>query len=1308
MANLGGKITLDISEFQSKIQEANRLIRENESAWRSSASKMADWTKSEDGLKSRMDSLTKQIDYQQEIIDVLTQKKEALIVKYGKESKEVDRCNQEIIRYSKQLESSKKQQDTVRKAIDNYSDSVDENKSSLEKNTEATKKSESQTKSLNSVIVKCNNNFTVLKTTVANLASTAITSLIKSIKQVINLVDTLPEQTRTLRRTLNQISTSFSDVGFSTDTATQSYIEYSSVLGTVDSNASTTVSLLASLSSNTSDLSTWTTTLTGIYAKLGTAIPTNELTKNIQQTANTGKMTENLTKVLQSAGVNVDTVETNLTKLNTTEERAAYLLSVLNTEYGTLGSQYITNNKQIIEADKSQLRLNTAWSKFGDMLEPLKTKVTNTMSGIVEALYKVVQGQEGASGELAYNIGYLAGTIAGLWDDIYEGLEPYLVLLKNKITEWFDNNKQALLDKFKDWLTGVFGEDAVKEAENLAGKIIEPIKTLFADIKNGDYEKALGDSLPVITIGVGLSLLSSALTDLPGAISKGLSTAFTGKSLTMAGAVAGLVGVISLGIELKDAMKTGDYKAWAEKALTSILDGLAVFGVTGSLTMGAFAFALSATLDISAVEFAEKAKEKLGLSDVTMSVVPVLSMATLSGIKTSLTDGLSAGIGKAWKSAGVASAVLGIVDIGLEFKDAMQTGDYSTVCENMINALVAGFAVAGITGSVTAGAIVFNLVAQMDVSIPDLTKSVKEKLDVSDVEIAVGLSLATGAVTGIISGIKSGFSTALPTAWKKAGISAAIIGALQVGIELSQVQTQADMQKLVEDIIVALVAAGAVYGLTWSASASLLTFTVALNLDIGSQVVNKWKTWGEDIAAILNGTPNKTYTGTDGTKLWDLTVSGNQMTATSSKPLQLDINGVSVKTDADIYKDLQDEIIGLLDGAVDPDSYKSQLQNVMKKAGKQGKQIAEAIADGYGIEIGDLSEMSEIEARLVIEKMREVLGIHSPSTEATYIAEMWTAGFEDGLAGLPNKFVEAAQDGVDGTKDVVDKGVQTVTTTVVDGAEKAAGEVKSVLSEALDEISGIFDSYDKENGSQSIYDSLFSAGTTALKSAGGIWSLVGIILDVVKQAMDSDENAEKYLEEFANDLIEGFMKLLDDLPKIVKLALQFIKALVQGLIKALPELLKKLPEIVAEIIKEFLNMLPDFVWLGCQLIEGLAKGIWEGIKSIGNVIWDAGCQVVDWFKDVFGIASPSKVMKREVGRNLALGVVEGLNENLPLINRAIQGVNTTLSFGGAVGTGTASNGKIINVNQYNTYSKSYSAYELYKSERAIKQMVGAY
>lgn len=71
----------------------------------------------------------------------------------------------------------------------------------------------------------------------------------------------------------------------------------------------------------------------------------------------------------------------------------------------------------------------------------------------------------------------------------------------------------------------------------------------------------------------------------------------------------------------------------------------------------------------------------------------------------------------------------------------------------------------------------------------------------------------------------------------------------------------------------------------------------------------------------------------------------------------------------------------------------------------------------------------------------------------------------------------------------------------------------------------------------------------------------------------------------------------------------------------------------------------------------LVKGIWEGIKGMASWLWDcitnfASEYIAGPIKRFFGIQSPSKWMRDNIGVNLALGVAEGIMESADAVASA--------------------------------------------------------
>ena len=144
---------------------------------------------------------------------------------------------------------------------------------------------------------------------------------------------------------------------------------------------------------------------------------------------------------------------------------------------------------------------------------------------------------------------------------------------------------------------------------------------------------------------------------------------------------------------------------------------------------------------------------------------------------------------------------------------------------------------------------------------------------------------------------------------------------------------------------------------------------------------------------------------------------------------------------------------------------------------------------------------------------------------------------------------------------------------------------------------------------------------------------------------------------------------------------------------------KTIPESFDTVVEWFENLGDWFYEIGKNMIEGL----WEGIEDAASDLWegikDVGGAIVDGFKWVFGIKSPSRVFKKEIGKNLILGIGAGFDEEMPKLRKKIDNgigdlagdiggdLNTNISanmaygsIDAAVGAGmTSINGVEINI-----------------------------
>lgn len=185
----------------------------------------------------------------------------------------------------------------------------------------------------------------------------------------------------------------------------------------------------------------------------------------------------------------------------------------------------------------------------------------------------------------------------------------------------------------------------------------------------------------------------------------------------------------------------------------------------------------------------------------------------------------------------------------------------------------------------------------------------------------------------------------------------------------------------------------------------------------------------------------------------------------------------------------------------------------------------------------------------------------------------------------------------------------------------------------------------------------------------GIQLILGLADGLINALPDLIDKIPVIIDKLINAIVEN-------LPKLIEAGITLIIKLAEGLIKAIPQLVSKIPKIIGSLINGFISYYAKLGELGKNLLGkvkdglisglgaikdvgvNLVKGLWNGINDTVGWILDKikgfGKSVMDGIKKIFGIASPSKVFRDEIGKNLALGIGVGFETEMKKVNNTIQ------------------------------------------------------
>jgi phage-related protein len=158
-----------------------------------------------------------------------------------------------------------------------------------------------------------------------------------------------------------------------------------------------------------------------------------------------------------------------------------------------------------------------------------------------------------------------------------------------------------------------------------------------------------------------------------------------------------------------------------------------------------------------------------------------------------------------------------------------------------------------------------------------------------------------------------------------------------------------------------------------------------------------------------------------------------------------------------------------------------------------------------------------------------------------------------------------------------------------------------------------------------------------------------ILLNVVSGIRQSLPSIIASAGEAAISLISGLVR---HLPQILATGFDLIVSLIKGIGNAGPNIITAAGQVAKKVIDAIKNT--DWLSLGKNIIQGLINGI----GAMGGALWSAARSIarsaLSAIKSALGIASPSKVMRDEVGKWIPSGVAVGIEANTKPLTNALR------------------------------------------------------
>lgn len=383
--SLSAGFSIDVTQLKAGLTQANRLIRESQSAYRAAAAEIEAAGDKTEGYEKAISALNSTIDVQRKRVAAL-EAEYARLESEGldpasaemiKLRTDINKANAELSKSVSQLNKVEGAFEDYRKAAENAADSMDE--------------VEDAAKDAGDALEDAADDVGVFDIALGNVVADGISAFIGGIKDAIGSLLGLADETREMRTEMAKLEQAFESAGLHSDYATDTLYDLTGVLGDVG-QATEAANLLAKMSKDEDDLAANTRILTGVFAEYGDSIPTEGLAEGMAASAAMGEVQGVLADALEWQGVNLDDFNEKLGALSTEEERAALIQETLTGLYGESADAYRENNAALIEGNKSQLRYEQHLAELGEKIEPLTTAIKNGLSRVLMEANNLLDG----------------------------------------------------------------------------------------------------------------------------------------------------------------------------------------------------------------------------------------------------------------------------------------------------------------------------------------------------------------------------------------------------------------------------------------------------------------------------------------------------------------------------------------------------------------------------------------------------------------------------------------------------------------------------------------------------------------------------------------------------------------------------------------------------------------------------------------------------------------------------------------------------------------------------------------------------
>ena len=382
--SLSAGFSIDVTQLKAGLQQANRLIRESQSAYRAAAAEIEAAGDKTEGYEKAISALNSTIDVQRKRVSALEQEYARL------ESEGLDPASSEMIalrtdinKANAELQKSVSQLNKAEGAFADYQKAAQEAADGVEDVGDSAKDA-------GDAADDAADDIGVFDIALGNVVANGISAFVGGIKNAVGALLGLADETKEYRTELAKMDAAADTAGASADYIKDKWHDLGAVLGDEGAVGEGLNNLMAAGFTTQEEMDAITKHLEGAAIKWKDTLKFEGLSDGLQETLATGAAVGSFGEMLERSGVNLDTFNEGLAECKTEAEQQNYVLDQLSKlGLAEVSDAYRTQNADLIAANKAQSDYTDTQAQLGEKMQPITTALKQGVTDVLNAFLEL-------------------------------------------------------------------------------------------------------------------------------------------------------------------------------------------------------------------------------------------------------------------------------------------------------------------------------------------------------------------------------------------------------------------------------------------------------------------------------------------------------------------------------------------------------------------------------------------------------------------------------------------------------------------------------------------------------------------------------------------------------------------------------------------------------------------------------------------------------------------------------------------------------------------------------------------------------